>query len=51
MGDGQFALGRSGGFLDEWWWNFTSTSNGINLASQCLNVFLDGNDAVELGAR
>jgi len=32
-------------------WNFTSTSNGIELALQRLDLLLDRDDLVELGCR
>jgi len=53
MGSGHviFALGRSGGFLSRRGLNFSSASNGIELALQRLDLLLDGDDLVKLGCR
>jgi len=53
MGGGHviFALGRSGGFQGGRGWNFTSPSNGVELALQGLDLLLDGEDLAELACR
>jgi len=46
-----FSLGRSGGFFGGRDWNFTSTSNGINLALQRFDLLSDRDDLIELACR
>jgi hypothetical protein len=46
-----FAFGGSRGFNGGGGWNFTSASNGIDLALQRFDLLLDGDDALELSRR
>jgi len=47
-----FALGGCVGFTEGWCRNITAVSrDGSDLALQRLNLFLDGNDALELACR
>ena len=47
-----FSFGGSSGFQGVLDWNFTvASSDGIDLALQRFDPFLDGNDAMELACR